>query len=208
MMRDNDCLAFGHELQHNLDITAGDTDSGRLLYEVQTGVAPLDTNTINIQQLSSERIEFTQQFGTDLDNKLFEDNARVMLNEAIERIPFIEKTGYLEALTNAPHIIEKESNPSTYLRYEGYNVWSAAQRLVKYWEWRKTVFLDRSTLPLLDFSGEGALDELDLQLLNTNYVTVLPKHKDGSSVIFVDRMRVHDISVEDEVRALRPFSLP
>jgi hypothetical protein len=99
------------------------------------------------------------------------------LQEAIDLIPLDEREAYAEAYESCPHLIRSESPPIYWLRYAKYDVWAAAQRMVKYWEWRKVLFKERAFLPLLDISGNGALDEDDIELLETGFFVRLPTSK-------------------------------
>ena len=80
-----------------------------------------------------------------------------LLDDTIEScIPFYEKSGYLEAQVKCPQLILVETDPIMFLRYEGWNVWAAAQRIVKYWEWKRVGFGEhRAFLSLMDLSGNG-----------------------------------------------------
>lgn len=62
-----------------------------------------------------------------------------LINDTInDCIPYIDKVTYLKARINSPQLIELETNPITFLIYEKWNIWAAAQRIVKYWEWKCT----------------------------------------------------------------------
>lgn len=50
---------------------------------------------------------------------------------------------YCEALELAPGLVELESNYSAFLRTEDWHILKAAQRLARYWKFRKELFRDR-----------------------------------------------------------------
>jgi hypothetical protein len=79
--------------------------------------------------------------------------ARDQLEQALELIPYEEKAAYLEAVETAHHLIEDESNPVWFIRYEQCNFWAAASRLVTYWKERKAMFGDRAFRPLKLLTG-------------------------------------------------------
>lgn len=56
------------------------------------------------------------------------------LDDAIGMLPAPEKDAYLEVERLAPDLIEAESDPYLFLRYDEFNAWAAARRLVAYWE--------------------------------------------------------------------------
>lgn len=80
-----------------------------------------------------------------------------LLADAIEQIPFHEKTGYLGAIANCPYDVRiSEADPLVFIEYENYNFWAAAKRLVKYWEWRVLLFSEPLAYePLLTIFGDG-----------------------------------------------------
>jgi hypothetical protein len=129
--------------------------------------------------------------------------ARDQLEQALELIPDEEKAAYLEAVETAHQIIEDESNPVWFIRYEQCNFWAAASRLVTYWEERKSLFGDRAFLPLKLLTGEGALNEEDFTVLRCGWLALLPKDGMGRSVICIDRARLpnHEL-IESKLRAM------
>jgi hypothetical protein len=128
--------------------------------------------------------------------------ARDLLEQALELIPDEEKAAYLEAVETAHHIIEDESNPVWFIRYEQCNFWAAAIRLVTYWKERKALFGDRAFRPLKLLTGEGALNEEDIMVLRMSPLLLLPKDGLGRSVLCLDRARApkHGIKSEGRLR--------
>lgn len=130
------------------------------------------------------------------------DRAKAQLRESIEMIPLNEKSAYLKALRRAPQLIGIESPMERFLLFDNYNPWSAARRIVNYWEKRVEIFGERAFLPLL-LSGEGALDKDDLECMNTGFLMLLPEDKHGRTVMFHDRARLTSPAVLDETKRLR-----
>jgi hypothetical protein len=128
--------------------------------------------------------------------------ARDQLEQALELIPDEEKAAYLEAVETAHHLIEDESNPVWFIRYEQCNFWAAAIRLVTYWKERKALFGDRAFLPLKLLTGEGALNEEDIMVLRSGSLALLPKDSMGRSVLCADRARAtnHELEKESKLR--------
>jgi hypothetical protein len=128
--------------------------------------------------------------------------ARDQLEQALELIPDEEKAAYLEAVETAHHLIEDESNPVWFIRYEQCNFWAAASRLVTYWKERKALFGDRAFRPLKLLTGEGALNEEDIMVLRAGWLTLLPKDGVGRSVLYYDRAREPnpELLVESKLR--------
>ena len=105
---------------------------------------------------------------------------------AIEMIPAENKKEYLEVLRLAPTLIKTESHPVKFLRSEEWNPWKSARSLVRYWEYRKTWFKKRWLLPMND-SGAGALDENDIALLRSGWLTyVIPSDPKKCRLLLVD----------------------
>lgn len=113
-------------------------------------------------------------------------SARVQFQEALDMIPPQEKEAYLEAVRRVPHLVETESDATRFLRFEKDNPWAAAHRLVTYWERRKSIFGERAFLPMHS-TGNGALNEKDIRMLNTGILAPLPKDTAGRSVVFINR---------------------
>ena len=111
------------------------------------------------------------------------------MEDAINDFPGSGKSSYLKALQQAPHLVEKESNPVHFLLREDLNVWNAAERRVKYWEWREKLFKERAFLPL-DLSGEGALDDKAVALSKVGATAILPSDNMGRPVVLFDRSRM------------------
>jgi len=113
-------------------------------------------------------------------------NGTAILNQAISELPTAVKATYLEALERAPELVEKESNPHSFLRCENHDARAAANRLVNYWDVRKKTFgPDKAFLPM---TQAGALaDEMDY--VRKALAVNLPNDEHGRAVILFDRIR-------------------
>jgi hypothetical protein len=132
----------------------------------------------------------------DVEEQMMIQRARTHLSDVVLYMPVATKAAYLEALVQCPHLVESESNPETFLRFENFNYWSAAGRLVTYWRKRKEYFGDRAFLPM-DLSGEGAMNEEDLRPMAAGCITMIP----NSNIIIHDRTCASDAG--DEATKLR-----
>eukprot|EP00977_Amphora_coffeiformis_P026276 scaffold25307_cov168-Amphora_coffeaeformis.AAC.9 len=120
------------------------------------------------------------------------EGAIARLTEVIRLLPDgEEKAAYMEALSQAPALIQQESNPLWYLRAASFDSWDAAKRLATYWHYRKRWFGERAYLPLEDLSGNGALSVDDIESMRNGTVQHLPDDKDGRPVVFFRRLPSH-----------------
>lgn len=134
--------------------------------------------------------------------------ALIELEQAIDLIPEADKEAYLHAVRTVPALVQLESPPLRYLRFDSYNTWAAARRLVDYWKGRVEMFgAERAYLPLrltptpshasaiaepaMSTPGtiQSALDDLDVEVVNCGTFMVLPKDSSGRPVILHDRSR-------------------
>jgi hypothetical protein len=134
--------------------------------------------------------------------------ALIELEQAIDLIPESEKGAYLHAVQTVPSLVQLESPPLRYLRFDSYNTWATARRLVDYWQGRVELFgAERAYLPLRltpasspanasanataesRSTVQSALDELDVEVVNCGTFMVLPKDSHGRPVLLHDRSR-------------------
>ena len=88
-------------------------------------------------------------------------------------------------------MITKETDPIRFLKHEQWNIWAAAQRTVKYWEWKRTLFGDvRTFRSIKDLTGAGALDEHEVALVRTGFIATMPLDEAGNVIGFMDRSLV------------------
>lgn len=119
-------------------------------------------------------------------------------------IPVESKQAYLEAVRLAPSLVKNESNPIMFLRCEDFNAWTAARRLVMQWDYRKRIFgQNRWLLPLHDESGAGALNEEDLQVLQSGWVAnAFPPNAKPGYTFLVNHGRYMGKSVDSVMRTI------
>lgn len=72
----------------------------------------------------------------------------------VANISFQEKSNYCDALKVAPHLERTEAKLDSFFFLEKENPKMTAQRVVSYWNLRKTLFKERSCLPLCQLEGE------------------------------------------------------
>jgi len=122
-----------------------------------------------------------------------EANGLIMMQEAIGYMPHEEKAEYLEALKRSDSLIQDESPPVRFLRFEKFDPWAAARRLVTYWKTRKQFFGDRFYLPLsLDVSpDESALSEADRAIIGGGCHSVVYDNQNHAlAIVNEDRIPV------------------
>jgi hypothetical protein len=114
---------------------------------------------------------------------------QVALRNAIDRIDPSLRVHYEEAQLKAPTVVESESSLVAFLHSESMDFTNAATKLATYWKYRKEVFGSRAFLPLLDLSGNGALDDSDVYHLRMGSVVALPEDDKGRKVLCLDYLR-------------------
>ena len=133
-------------------------------------------------------------------------------------IPASAKKEYLEALRLAPRLIQTESDPIKFLRCEDFNPWTAAKRLVLYWEYRKWLFQehDRWLLPMNNndnnnnettsggAAGGGCLCSATMDVLNNGWLAFVVSSDDDEKGRFlvVDHGRYKGHSPDVLLRAV------
>lgn len=120
------------------------------------------------------------------------ENALVLLNEALESLPKMERKAYALALAHDAKLVAQESDPCVFLRHAEYDCWKAAQNLAAYWRLRLEHFgPDRALQPM---TQDGAMLQ-DLEILYAPSVTVTPPVCGGSRrfTFHSDRSRLVEI---------------
>jgi hypothetical protein len=111
------------------------------------------------------------------------------LMHVVHSLPLAKKAAFLQAMKTCPQVVERESHPLAFCRYDDYNYWKAADRLVHHWTERVSLFgQDRAFLPMTQ-TGNGALTGDDVMSLRTGSYSILPPTSAGRSVFFIDRSR-------------------
>lgn len=118
--------------------------------------------------------------------------------EAIRLIPDAQKGAYLEALKVGLQFIEAESNPFLFLRREGCNSRAAAQRLVSYWEDRKTAFGEMAFVPLsfASYTNEA------MRALWEGVFVQLPNDSRGRTVLYRDNTKLATLSLKARLQLI------
>jgi hypothetical protein len=107
---------------------------------------------------------------------------------------------FMEGWENHADLVQRETPSWRFIQSEKGNVERAAARMAAYWENRKTYFGERAFLPMV-LGGEGALSEEDsMVLMDTGFITFLPKRADGSPVLYFDRSGLEKAIRVDERR--------
>lgn len=111
---------------------------------------------------------------------------RDQMIEFIGKMKETEKEAYMQAMHQAPQLVEKETNPVRFLRVDNYDANAAAVRLTLYWEKRLQLFGERAYLPMDDLSGNGAMNEADVAVIRAANLARLPNDTGGHPVILSD----------------------
>ncbi|KAL7559284.1 hypothetical protein ACA910_001368 [Epithemia clementina (nom. ined.)] len=129
--------------------------------------------------------------------------ADIQIKKALELIPAAKKQAYVKACTTCPDLVFRETQANAFLRFSGNDAWSAAERLVQYWEDRYDLFGERAFLPMTQ-TGEGALTSDDLVALHAgNYAFLQPSLTTGQEAVFFDRTRaLQSSSLKERLRCL------
>jgi hypothetical protein len=121
-----------------------------------------------------------------------------MFHEALEAASHqFGAAAYLEARSKCPELVSLESSPRRFLENANFDVWAAADRVIKYWEIRRLLFgQDRTFLPM---TLAGAMAPLVPSL---EHGLIFPTHQDafGRMVVFFDRSRAtKKVASRDEI---------
>jgi len=108
---------------------------------------------------------------------------KAVLSYCVEKASAAVRAPLMEAMENALHIVHHESDPAKYVSLESGNISAAAERLMSYWQIRQELFGDRFLLPV-SITGEGTLEEKDIELFKTGYLRFLPNTSTGAQAIF------------------------
>lgn len=116
---------------------------------------------------------------------------RKAVHEAVLSLPCATKSAYIRAFSESTSLIESESSPLQYLRMTQNNYQRAAQLVANYWELRFKLFGDAAFRPMTA-SGFGALNQADLEVLNSGFLAQMPARSDDKIVVFYDRRRMDE----------------
>lgn len=121
-----------------------------------------------------------------------QESIRLEIERAMETID-ADKTAYLEAQENVPHLVRKESDPVVFYNFHDSNAAEAAKMLVAYWTKRVKIFGPRAMNPMSQ-TGEGTMNRNDVVSLNSGILFNLPPDSSGNPVVFNDHSKVDDMS--------------
>jgi len=139
----------------------------------------------------------------------FLTNSVHQLEQAVQLLPEQDTAAYRTALAQCPQLIFREAHPVPFLRCCAWNPWQAAARWMEYWKLRLEVFgPERCYRPLDDFSGNGALPEASIRIVETGCSYLNQRDARGRPVIHVDRskfsprlQRKWNCTVEEKLKA-------
>jgi hypothetical protein len=160
----------------------------------QGGSLPLDHETGTVGQA-----EESEEINAFKETESVKEKALTELEAALELISDESKASLMEARQRMPDTVNKEADPIMFLRFENYNTWAAARRLVTYWRTRKELFGDRAFLPM-NQTGEGTLNRFDIAALCTGYLVFLPNDKCDRTVCYSDSSKIAGHSAETRMR--------
>jgi len=101
-------------------------------------------------------------------------------------LPEDEKSVYMEAMEEAPELVQVETDAMQFVRICDRDIWAAAKRLCNYWKERKVTFKERAFLPMT-ITGDGALTKEDTLCLQAGYPCVIPQSTCGKIMVYGDR---------------------
>ena len=81
-----------------------------------------------------------------------------------------------------PDLVQKETRPEDFLRVEDYVPQRAAERIARYWNYRRELFGERWLLPMTQ-TGTGALPPRDIETLRSGFVKVVQSATHGTLYI-------------------------
>jgi len=140
----------------------------------------------------------------------FLSNAVQQLDQAVNLLPLEETAAYRTALQKCPQLIAREAHPVSFLRCCSWNPWDAAARWMEYWKLRfKTFGPERCYRSLDDLSGNGALDEVCIRIVESGLFYLLKNDTFGRPVMLFDRSKFSprlqkkwNVTVEDKLRVV------
>jgi len=130
----------------------------------------------------------------------FKMDALDRLQKAIDLIPLIDKIDFLAALQVAPELVSKESDYLRFLRHANFDAKRAADKLVSYWNYRRTLFGDRAFRPM-DMTGNGSLTLEDIEAIKSGFIAHAPKDSEGCQVVIIDAFCQNTDAAQVRMRA-------
>lgn len=116
----------------------------------------------------------------------FRQQALFLFIEALDQIPVLKKTAYLQAVERVPHLVEQETSAIVYLRYWNFDAWAAASSLCETWQHRLKLFGEEHAF--LPMTCRGAMSPY-VAYLTKGIFRILADDDHGRAVLFFDRIR-------------------
>lgn len=102
-----------------------------------------------------------------------------------------ESREYYQAMEFVPGLVARETPIHLYLRGVNNDTKEAAERLARYWKYRKEFFANRWLLPMIA-TGSGALNPLESQVALSGFALILPRKNTGP-VILIDFAQIGNV---------------
>jgi len=122
------------------------------------------------------------------------------LQKAIDLIPMIDKIDFLAALQVAPDLVSRESDYFRFMRHADFDAKAAADKLVSYWKYRRSLFEDRTFRPM-DMTGNGALTLEEIEVIKSGFIAYAPKDSEGCPVVILNPSRRNTDTADVRMRA-------
>jgi hypothetical protein len=147
-----------------------------------------------------------EQNDNDKSSQLFRAGSPALPGDrvlkAMVEVPKEDKAAYLQAVDKCPQLIRSETDPHRYLKHANWEPLVAAKCLALNWKVRLGLFGgERAFLSLKDLSGNLALNQADIEVLNSGFLTPLPKDTQGRTVLFVNPLLAGPLDEEEASRA-------
>ena len=81
-----------------------------------------------------------------------------------------------------PGLVEKETPIPYFLQAAEFDPLKAAQRLARFWKFRRVIFSERWLLPMTQ-TGAGALSDMDIQFVRTGFVFLMARDNTGPLIV-------------------------
>lgn len=135
-----------------------------------------------------------------------QNQGQMQIQEAIDAMTTQDRAAYARAQRVAPHLVRHETPALWFLRYDRYDPWAAARRLVTYWTQRVQIFGPERAFRPMSQTGRGTLSPDDVRVLRTGYLVLLPETRSGHVTLCYDASRLRGPDdAQSRQRRLRCF---